>query len=142
MDAKQLAIAVLCVLAVYLAISDGDDASFGGNNDTNVDEPVDRIVSTELRAKHGLGDVDVGAYSLADVRARTDAGDVCVVLSGQVFDLSAWAPSHPGGDAPLLAVSGEDATSQFIALHAADMRLERGEYYIGELVKESAKQDL
>jgi len=37
----------------------------------------------------------------------------------QVYDITSWVSRHPGGELPLLAVAGNDATDVFRAMHPA-----------------------
>ena len=51
-------------------------------------------------------------------QAPVDAPSIpCVVtISDNEYDVSAWAPSHPGGEAALRAFHGRNATCAFFAL--------------------------
>ena len=60
------------------------------------------------------------SVSFAEVALHRSERDLWVVLGDVVWDLSAFAQSHPGGAAVLLAVAGQDATAPFLAVHPAD----------------------
>ncbi|KAK7812522.1 delta(8)-fatty-acid desaturase [Quercus suber] len=44
-------------------------------------------------------------------------GDLWVSIQGKIYDVSDWAKDHPGGEPPLLNLSGQDATDAFVAYH-------------------------
>jgi L-lactate dehydrogenase (cytochrome) len=56
----------------------------------------------------------------AEVARHRSERDLWAVLADVVGDLSAFAQSHPGGAALLMAVAGQDATAPFLAVHPAD----------------------
>lgn len=44
-------------------------------------------------------------------------GDLWVSIQGKIYDVTDWAKDHPGGEPPLLNLSGQDATDAFVAYH-------------------------
>lgn len=44
--------------------------------------------------------------------------DLWIAVDGHVYDLTRYAPSHPGGHGVLLRVAGRDATEEFRAFHS------------------------
>nr|GAT56055.1 acyl-CoA dehydrogenase [Mycena chlorophos] len=65
------------------------------------------------------------AYTLEEVAKHNKAGDLWIVIDGKVFDLSRFAPMHPGGLSVLLDadVAGQDATDAFFGLHRQEVLL-------------------
>ncbi|WP_203897235.1 cytochrome b5-like heme/steroid binding domain-containing protein [Virgisporangium aliadipatigenens] len=58
-----------------------------------------------------------------------------VVISGEVFDVTAWARHHPGGRDVLLRHAGRDATAAFAAAgHSAMVETFRLNYRVGRAV--------
>ncbi|MEN9580937.1 MAG: hypothetical protein RJA70_3946 [Pseudomonadota bacterium] len=65
--------------------------------------------------------------------------DLWVVIGDEVFDLSAFAESHPGGLAVLAAGAGTDMTEQFnLAPHSAQTRVFMLNFRIGRVAKAEA----
>jgi len=47
-------------------------------------------------------------YTAADVAKHTKRGDCWVIRSGKVYNVSEFAPDHPGGEDLILRYSGRD----------------------------------
>ncbi|KAK9392902.1 fatty acid 2-hydroxylase [Crotalus adamanteus] len=77
-----------------------------------------------------------GSFSRAELRARCAQG-ACLVLTGRsVYDLSAFAPLHPGGPRLLLERAGTDVSDALDGpphRHSANARRWLQQYYLGEL---------
>jgi len=64
--------------------------------------------------------------------------DAWVVVENKVYEVTKWAPRHPGGKDIVLTFAGQDATEAFLALHP-DLPMVRKymtPWYIGELIDE------
>lgn len=59
-------------------------------------------------------------FSRAEVLKHNKKSDCWIIVQNNVYDISAFIASHPGGSEILLARAGEDATSYFIAKHATN----------------------
>ena len=70
-------------------------------------------------------------YSAKEVAAHSSRDDCWVVVRGKVYDVTAWAPSHPGG-AVIYTYAGKDATDVFSAFHAPASWLLLRELCVGE----------
>lgn len=55
--------------------------------------------------------------SADELAGHSSPGDLWISIDGKIYDVSSWLPSHPGGDLPLLSLSGRDATDAFLAYH-------------------------
>ncbi|KAF5743191.1 putative fatty acid desaturase [Tripterygium wilfordii] len=44
-------------------------------------------------------------------------GDLWISMQGKIYNVSDWTKDHPGGEAPLLSLAGQDVTDAFIAYH-------------------------
>lgn len=64
-----------------------------------------------------MGTTSKKYISKEELRRHNKAGDLWISIQGKVYDVSKWAAEHPGGDIPLLNLSGQDATDAFIAFH-------------------------
>ncbi|XP_047339381.1 delta(8)-fatty-acid desaturase-like [Impatiens glandulifera] len=74
--------------------------------------------------------------------------DLWISIQGKVYNVTEWSKIHPGGDIPLLNLSGQDATDAFIAFHPTTVwhRLDNlftgfhlQDYQVNELSKDYRK---
>ena len=56
-------------------------------------------------------------YTLEQVARHNTVDDCFLVISGHVFDVTAWMARHPGGKAVLLQRAGTDCTKAFFAAY-------------------------
>lgn len=56
-------------------------------------------------------------YTMANVRANNSEASCWSVISGNVYNLTQWINSHPGGPSRIRALCGTDGTSSFSAQH-------------------------
>ena len=59
----------------------------------------------------------VGALTAAEVAKHTTASDCWTVVGSNVYDLTPYVSSHPGGSAVIKAICGKDGTAAFTAQH-------------------------
>ena len=57
-------------------------------------------------------------YTMANVRANNSESSCWSVIGGNVYNLTQWINSHPGGASRIRALCGTDGTSSFSAQHA------------------------
>jgi hypothetical protein len=57
-------------------------------------------------------------YTMANVRANNSETSCWSAISGNVYNLTQWINSHPGGASRIRALCGTDGTSSFNAQHA------------------------
>lgn len=58
-----------------------------------------------------------GTYTMADVAKHNDGTSCWSVINGNVYDLTAWIPEHPGGPDKILAICGIDGSAPFNRQH-------------------------
>jgi len=58
-----------------------------------------------------------GQYTMEEVAKHNTKDDCWVVVSGEVLDVTAFLPEHPGGEKAILLYAGKDATEEFNMLH-------------------------
>jgi len=87
----------------------------------------------------GSGSMDASPYTMADVATHATAGDCWLVISGEVYDVTRFISSHPGG-AAILEGCGTDATVLFETRpsgsqtpHSQNARSMMAAYRIGSL---------
>ena len=56
-----------------------------------------------------------------DIAGHNTADDLWTVVDGEVYDLTDFAPEHPGGLGILLRYAGRDATAAYAAVHSASL---------------------
>ena len=60
-------------------------------------------------------------YSLEEVKQHNTKGDYWVVIDGGVYDISRWAPYHPGGELPIRYMAGRECSDVFKAFHKSSI---------------------
>lgn len=61
-------------------------------------------------------------YSFEEVKKHNTKGDYWVVIDDGVYDLSKWAPHHPGGELPIRYMAGRECSDVFKAFHNSSIR--------------------
>ncbi|KAL0373857.1 UNVERIFIED_CONTAM: cytochrome [Sesamum radiatum] len=75
-------------------------------------------------------------HDFEEVVKHDQKGDCWLIISGKVYDVTAFLEEHPGGDEVLINASGKDATDDFEDVgHSDDARDKMKEFYIGEIDK-------
>jgi hypothetical protein len=93
---------LLAVIIVSLiSIAPANAASSGGGS-----APAQKPVSTNL------------PLTLDEVKKHNSAGDCWSIIDGNVYDLTNWVESHPGGKERITAICGKDGTSSFLGKHS------------------------
>mmetsp|Transcript_41142 Transcript_41142/g.68727 ORF Transcript_41142/g.68727 Transcript_41142/m.68727 type:complete len:464 (-) Transcript_41142:302-1693(-) len=76
------------------------------------------------------------SYSWDEVRKHNSSKDCWLVVRGKVYDVSAWAPKHPGGDFIFIR-AGHDVTQMFESYHPLYVRAMLDQFCIGDLKREA-----
>lgn len=81
--------------------------------------------------------VTVKTYTFAEVQAAGSEAKCWTVISGKVYNLTPWIPTHPGGTAAIKGLCGKDGTQAFSAQHSGQSRPEStlATFQIGVLLK-------
>ena len=113
---------LLAVIIVSLiSIAPANAASSGGGS---APAPAQKPVSTNL------------PLTSDEVKKHNSADDCWSIIDGNVYDLTNWVESHPGGKERITAICGKDGTSSFLGKHSnsnsAKSQLNRFE--LGKLV--------
>jgi hypothetical protein len=56
-------------------------------------------------------------YTMAQVQANNTSAKCWTVINGNVYDLTNWIASHPGGQSPIKGLCGRDGSSSFNGRH-------------------------
>jgi len=68
------------------------------------------------------GTTQTSSYTMAQVATHKSASNCWTVVSGKVYDLTAWINNHPGGPGPILTLCGTDGTALFTGQHGGQAR--------------------
>ena len=70
----------------------------------------------------------------AEEVSRHNCKDGCwVIISGKVYDITEWAPHHPGGAGVARTYASKDATAEFGDFQSPAAIAHIAHFYIGEL---------
>jgi len=94
---------LVLIIVLLISISPAHAASSGGGS---APAPVQKPVSTNL------------PLTLDEVKKHNSADDCWSIIDGNVYDLTNWVDSHPGGKERITAICGEDGTSSFLGKHS------------------------
>jgi salicylate hydroxylase len=73
-----------------------------------------------------------------EVALHNTKDDCWVIIRGKVYDITAWAPHHPGGGGIARMYAGKEATAEFGDYHSAQAVAHMAHFCIGDLVEASA----
>ena len=75
-------------------------------------------------------------YTAADVASHSASSDCWTIVSGKVYNITAYVPLHPGGQSAIIGLCGHDGTAAFSGQHAGGSSANNAlaSYYIGDLV--------
>ena len=96
---KLLAVIIISLISITPA----NAASSGGGS---APAPAQKPVATNL------------PLTLDEVKKHNSAGDCWSIIDGNVYDLTNWVESHPGGKERITAICGKDGTSSFLGKHS------------------------
>jgi tetratricopeptide (TPR) repeat protein len=96
---KLLAVIIISLISIASA----NAASSGGGS---APAPAQKPVSTNL------------PLTLDEVKKHNSAGDCWSIIDGNVYDLTNWVESHPGGSSRIAAICGKDGSSNFLGQHS------------------------
>ena len=65
-----------------------------------------------------IAETEPSGYTMAMVAANNSSSSCWSVIRNDVYDLTSWIGSHPGGSNAILGICGREATSTFDARHS------------------------
>jgi hypothetical protein len=76
-------------------------------------------------------------YTLEKVKANARAASCWTVIKGNVYDLTKWIGSHPGGESAIISLCGTDGSASFASQHEGKSKPESrlAGYLLGPLTK-------
>ncbi|CAM8914958.1 unnamed protein product [Rhodiola kirilowii] len=92
-----------------------------------------------MEKERGGGSGEMGSderklFHFQEVAKHNNPKDCWLIINGKVYDVTQFLDDHPGGDDPLLQVTGKDASDDFEDVgHSNNAREVMKEYYIGDI---------
>ena len=130
-------VGIVAVVITVLAGHSGTQSVWGdqvSEGDAAVVESVEEGAAPEAPVEEAPS-ADTSVLSLDTVAMNDSEASCWTVINGNVYDLTDWISSHPGGASRILGLCGIDGTSQFEGQHggsaAAEGTLES--YLIGSI---------
>ncbi len=77
-----------------------------------------------------------------EVALHNTKDDCWIVISGKVYDITKWAPHHPGGAGIARMYAGKDATAEFGDYHSAKAVAHMVHFCIGELLQSEEQSEI
>ena len=116
---KLLAVIIISLISITPA-----NAASSGGGSAPAPAPAQKPASTNL------------PLTLDEVKKHNSADDCWSIIDGNVYDLTNWVNSHPGGSSRITSICGKDGSSNFLGQHSnsnsAKSQLNRFE--LGKLV--------
>ncbi len=109
--------------------------SFGNSNNSNSSVSSAIQSSTNTPTSPVSTVASTKTYSLIDVAKHKTANDCWTTINGNVYDLTSFVNSHPGGVENIISICGIDGSSAFGNQHGGQRRpaSELVSLYIGKL---------
>ncbi|KAJ3496915.1 hypothetical protein NLG97_g2310 [Lecanicillium saksenae] len=81
--------------------------------------------------------------SVSEVREHSNPDSCWIVVDGRVYDMTSFAPTHPGGAQIIYRYAGKDASDEYNAVHAPSLisRTLDEEQQLGQLDQSTAPTD-
>lgn len=132
MKSKLIAITLSAILITACSSS-------SQNNQTNDPKPTSDSNSIQQEAPQedisNQSPSSTAKYTMADVQANNSESSCYTVINGNVYDLTSFIASHPGGARNIMKLCGIDGTSIYMSQHGDQPQPEAqlSSLYIGEL---------
>ena len=98
---KLLAVIIISLISITPA-----NAASSGGGSAPAPAPAQKPASTNL------------PLTLDEVKKHNSADDCWSIIDGNVYDLTNWVNSHPGGSSRITAICGKDGSSNFLGQHS------------------------
>mmetsp|Transcript_4601 Transcript_4601/g.8039 ORF Transcript_4601/g.8039 Transcript_4601/m.8039 type:complete len:546 (+) Transcript_4601:2190-3827(+) len=76
---------------------------------------------------------------MLEVQRHTSHDDCWVVIAGNVYDVTKWLKLHPGGEASIMSLAGQDCTRIFNTIHSKEACAMLDKWQIGQLAEMDSK---
>ena len=82
--------------------------------------PKSTVSSTPKAEPSAEPKAEQTGYTMEKVRANNNEVSCWSVIDGNVYDLTSWIASHPGGKGNILSLCGKNGTAEFASKHRGD----------------------
>ena len=82
--------------------------------------PKSTVSSTPKAEPSAKPKAEQTGYTMEKVRANNNEVSCWSVIDGNVYDLTSWIASHPGGKGNILSLCGKNGTAEFASKHRGD----------------------
>ena len=82
--------------------------------------PKPNVSSTPKAEPSAEPKAEQTGYTMEKVRANNNEVSCWSVIDGNVYDLTSWIASHPGGKGNILSLCGKNGTAEFASKHRGD----------------------
>ena len=115
----------------------GQTSVAGGFKYTCVNKGSKLVWGKGVAVKAAPAKPAAAGYTLEKVKANASATSCWSVIKGNVYDLTKWIGSHPGGESAILSLCGVDGSAAFASQHEGKSKPESrlSGYLLGPLVK-------
>lgn len=144
---KKVVISVAILASLILGGSillNSLDGSKTGTTDNSTTSEKSGNSSKSTNTQSSISSQDNAAtatsFSAADVATHDNTNDCWIIVAGNVYNVTDFASSHPGGTEKILTNCGKDATTAFETQggegsHSDDARKELASHKIGTLAE-------
>ncbi len=95
-----------------------EPASTAGASTTPAATEAEPATEPKPEPEPEIGETGPSGYTMAMVTVNNSSSSCWSVIRNDVYDLTSWIGSHPGGSNAILGICGREATSTFDARHS------------------------
>ncbi len=116
---KFLIVAFVLVVGITLLMHSSSPESY--QNTTGISD--DNNSSTSGTTSTGINSGSTSpSYTLAQVQTHSGSSSCWTIVGTNVYNLTQWINSHPGGPEAILSICGKNGTAAFEAQHGGQRR--------------------
>lgn len=98
--------------------SSQSDSSETESTESDSTEPEEEMTEEEPVEEEAPEETEPAGFTMAMVAENDDASSCWSAINGNVYDLTEWINSHPGGSSNILSLCGTDGSDSFNARHS------------------------